>query len=331
MKTIALEEHFHFEDMIKRIGKDRIAARGWPTGEEASPSMKQGNELLSDLEEKRLQSMDEWGITMQVLSASGPGADLLPPGESEPFAREYNDRLKQLVDKHPGRFAGFAHLPMTSPQSAADELERAVKELGFCGALINGMTNDLFLDHPSFAPLLQKAEELGVPLYLHPSFPPQAVRKLYYDGLKPAVSSALASAAFGWHAEVAVHILRLIASGVLDRYPKLQLIVGHMGEMLPFMMYRAETILPKKLIDTERTVSETLRSQVYITTSGIFTVAPLLMALETFGLDRVLYSVDYPFSTNQQGKTFLDSLPVKAEDIQQIAYGNAARLLKIGN
>lgn len=329
MKTIALEEHFHLPDMISRIGEERIKERGWPTGDAVSPSMKQGDELLTDIEEKRLSSMDESGITMQVLSASGPGADLLPPDESIPFAKEYNNRLKSIIDAHPDRFAGFAHLPMTAPEAAADELERAVKELHFCGALINGLTDDRFLDDPRFAPLLKKAEALEVPLYLHPSFPPAAVRKAYYDGLAPAVNSALASAAFGWHAEVAVHVLRLIASGTLDRYPKLQIIIGHMGEMLPFMMYRAEMILPKKLTGIERTVSEVLRSQVYITTSGIFTVPPLQIAIDTFGVERILFSVDYPFAKNEQGKAFLDSLPIKAEDVAAIAYKNAARLLKL--
>jgi len=329
MKKIALEEHFHFPDMIARIGKDRIAARGWPSGDAVSPSMKGGNELLADLEEKRLQSMDESGITMQVLSAAGPGADLLPPDEAIPFAREYNDRLKKLVDAHPARFAGFAHLPVTSPDAAAAELERAVTGLQFRGALINGTTDGLFLDHESYAPLLQKAEQLDVPLYLHPSFPPPAVREAYYGGLKPAVGSALASAAFGWHAEVAIHILRLYASGTLDRYPHLQLIIGHMGEMLPFMMYRTEAVLPKSLTGVGRTFSEVLRSQVHITTSGLFTVPPLRTAIDTFGTDRILFSVDYPFSDNRQGKAFIDSLPIAMEDVERIAFRNAARLLKI--
>jgi predicted TIM-barrel fold metal-dependent hydrolase len=329
MKIIALEEHFSLPDISSRIDKKIIAARGWPTPDHEPPVMKKATALLSEIGPKRLQSMDEAGISIQVLSMAGPGADLLSVAESIAFARDYNNGLAEKIAAHPQRFAGFAHLPMTAPEAAADELERAVKELGFCGAMINGMTDNLFLDDKHFAPILAKAEKLDVPLYLHPAFPPPEIQKLYYARLPQAVGSVLASAAFGWHAEVAIHILRLIASGTLDQYPKLQLIIGHMGEMLPFMMYRSEAILSKEITGSARTVSEVLRSQVNITTSGIFTIPPLMVALETFGIDRILFSVDYPYAENEQGQQFLRSLPLKSEQLNQIAHGNAERLLKI--
>ena len=329
MRIIAIEEHYTIPAISSRISKEVIAARGWPAAHESSPSTQKANELLPDLGEKRLQSMEEAGISMQVLSVAGPGAELLPLPESLSFAQDYNNSLAKTIQFNKEHYAGFAHLPVAAPEAAAKELERTVKEMGFCGAMINGMTGNVFLDDERFVPLLAKAEELGVPLYLHPSFPPPAVQELYYHGLSPVANSALASAAFGWHAEVAIHVLRLIASGTLDRFPGLQLIIGHMGEMLPFMMYRAEAIMPPEVTGSKRTISETLKSQVYITTSGFFTVPPLMNAIETFGIDRIIFSVDYPFSMNKKGRDFLDKLPLKPEEIEQIAHGNADRLLKL--
>jgi uncharacterized protein len=329
MDLIALEEHFALPSLRGRIDKSIIAKRGWPDMTGGSAILERANQLLPDLGEQRLRSMDENGIRMQVLSLAGPGADLLPEKEALAFARDANDGLAEKIAAHPDRFAGFAHLPMSAPYAAAEELDRAVSSLGFCGALINGITDNLFLDDPQFAPILAKAASLAVPLYLHPSFPPVPIQELYYDRLPPSVSSALASAAFGWHAEVAIHILRLIVSGTLDRYPKLRLIIGHMGEMLPFMMYRAEGVLPTALTKAQRSVSETLRSQVFITTSGLFTVPPLITALDTFGIDNILFSVDYPYSSNEQGKAFVDSLPLTPAAIAQIAHGNAEKLLKL--
>jgi uncharacterized protein len=331
MCVIALEEHFTIPAISDRIDKKTVAARGWPSGDAQAPSIKKANELLRDVGEERIRLMDESGISLQVLSVAGPGAELLPEKEAVRFAQDYNDATVQKIAAYPGRFAGFAHLPMAAPEAAAGELERAVRELGLCGAMINGMTDNLFLDDPRFAAVLEKAEELGVPLYLHPSFPPLAVQELYYERLLPPVHSALSSAAFGWHAEVAIHVLRLVASGTLDRYPRLQIIIGHMGEMLPFMMYRAEMVMPREITGSQRTVSEILRSQVYITTSGIFTIPPLMIALETFGIDRILFSVDYPYAENQQGKSFLDNIPLGVAQIEQIASGNAKKLLKISN
>ena len=329
MRIVTLEEHFSSPELVKRIPKEVIADRGFPSDENAPPVMQQAQKLLPEVGDVRLKSMDEAGITVQVLSVSGPGADLLPPEEGVQLAREYNNMLAEKIAAHPTRFAAFAHLPMTAPEAAADELERAVKELGFCGALINGTTNNLFLDDASFAPILSKAQELDVPIYLHPNFPQKAVREAYYGNFPVAVSSVLASGAFGWHAETGIHILRLFASGTLNRFPKLQLIIGHMGEMLPFMMARAEDMLSKELVKSDRSLSEVLRQQINITSSGFFTLPPLKTAIETFGIDRIMFSVDYPFSPNEKGKAFLDSLDLPAEDLEKFLHGNADRLLKL--
>ena len=328
MRVVALEEHFTLPEFVAKIGSSRIAERGFPP-EAKAPAMVHIQEQLRDLGTARLADMDAAGITVHVLSASGPGADLLDSAESIPFARDYNNVLAKRVAEHSDRLAGFAHLPMTAPQAAADELERAVTRLGFRGALINGMTRDLFLDDPSFESILARAEQLDVPIYVHPNLPPWAVRKAYYDGLPGNVGFALAIAGWGWHAETAVRVLRLVLSGALDRHPRLKIIIGHMGEGLPAMLARCDQVFGPQVSYLQRSVSRTITDQVYVTTSGFFTLPPFMAALATFGIDRLMFSIDYPYSSNKQGRTFLDSLTLAPEDIAKLAHGNADRLLKL--
>lgn len=329
MRIVALEEHISLPDMVNRISPAVRELAGWPTSTGPESPVHEQQAKLEEIGALRLRLMDEAGIAVQVLSVSGPGAELLPPTEGTAFAREYNDRLAQAITAHPDRFAGFAHLPTTNPEAAADELARTVETHGFVGALLNGTTNGLFLDDAQFAPLLARAEALGVPLYLHPGIPPKAVRDVYYSHLPHGLDQRLAMAGFGWHAETAVHVLRLILSGTLDKYPRLQLIIGHMGETLPVMMARADMTMPQKETQLTRTIAQTLRDQVYITTSGIFTRPPLEAALATFGIDRVLFSVDYPYAPNAPGKAFLDNLQMAPADLEKLAYGNADRILRL--
>ena len=329
MRVIALEEHFTLPDLVQRIPPGTVTRRGFPPPE-TRPGHAALAERLKELGDARLRDMDEGGITMQVLSVSGPGADLLSPEDGPGWAREANDALARTVAEHPDRYAGFAHLPMAAPDAAADELERAVRELGFHGALINGATEGRLLDDARFAPILARAEALDVPLYLHPGIPPTPVREAYYDGLPGFCSFMLSMAGWGWHAETAVHVLRLVLSGALDRHPRLQLIIGHMGEGLQAMLARCDQVFgaetPQRL---RRSVSETILDQVHVTTSGFFSLPPFLALLHSFGADRILFSVDYPFSPNRTGRAFLDALPVSPADREKIAHGNAERLLKM--
>ena len=242
---------------------------------------------------------------MQVLSASHAGADLLDGAEGVAFARDINDLLAKAIANHPDRFGGFAQLPMRSPQAAADELERTVRDLDFCGALINGVTEGRFLDDPRFDPILARAERLDVPIF------------------------RLATAAWGWHSEVAIHVLRLVLSGTLDRHPKLRLIIGHMGEGLAAMMVRSDRTLADYVGHLTRSVAQTILDQVSVTTSGLFTQPPLDVALAVFGIDRVMFSIDYPYSSNRTGRNFLDTLKLPAADLEKFAHGNADRLLKL--
>ncbi|WP_212004489.1 amidohydrolase family protein [Chitinophaga sp. HK235] len=317
MRIVTLEEHIVFPEFIREIDK---------AGQLSAISRME--EQLADINDARLASMNANGIDMQVLSVVGRGAELLPPGKDLAFAVRYNDAIASRIAPYPDRFKAFAHLPMASPQAAADELERTRVEYGFCGALINGLVNDRFLDHPSFRPLLERAEQLQLPLYLHPGLPPEAVAKAYYSDLPGSAGTVLAASGWGWHAETALHVLRLVVSGTLDRYPRLKLIIGHMGEMIPVMMARIdERLSPGNTGQHQRSVSQTLRDQVHITTSGIFTQPPLMAALATFGIDNIMFSVDYPFSTNEAGKKLLENIPLSAEQIARIAGGNADRLL----
>jgi len=318
MRIVALEEHFIAPSLLEAYFDLRTNP-----GFTAQRKVK-----LADLDSGRIQDMDDHGITYQVISASMPGADLLDGKEGIHLATETNNTLAAALRRHPDRFGGFAHLPMREPSAAADELEHTVLDLGFCGAMVNGLTDNRFLDDPRFDPVLERAAALDVPIYIHPNVPPKAVYDIYYDRLPGPASALLASGAFGWHSETAIHVLRLVLTGAFERHPRLTVIVGHMGEMLPFMLGRADDILIGHG-GLRRPVSETIVDRVYITTSGMFTTPPLLTALTTFGADRIMFSVDYPFSQNSQGKAFFETMPVSPADRAKIAHGNADRVLKL--
>lgn len=327
MRTVTLEEHVTFPELIRHLSTLPGVVLSSP---ERSPFLQDLEHQLSEVGDERLKSMDASGIDVQVLSVVGTGAEILDKTKGPDFAYLYNEVLSQKISKHPDRFAAFAHLPMTAPSAAADELERTVKEHNFKGALIKGMTQMHFLDDPQFDPILSRAEQLDVPLYLHPAPPPQPVFDAYYRNLPRSSGTLLSLSGFGWHSETALHVLRLVLSGVFDLHPRLKLIIGHMGEMLPMMMARCDE---KFKVNTagfnQRSISQTLREQVYVTTSGLFTLPPLRAAIDTFGIDRVLFSVDYPFSPNEDGRRFLDSLTLDEADIRKISHANADSLLKL--
>jgi len=283
---------------------------------------------LADLNTLRLQDMDTGGIDLQVLSDNGsvvaPALD-----EGVQLARASNDQVAEACTAHPDRFAGFATLPMTKPAVAADELERAVRSLGLKGAMINGTTSGRFLDDPAFLPVLERAAALSVPIYLHPAMPSAPVREAYYAGLDPAVGFVLSTSGWGWHSEVGIHALRLILAGVFDRLPTLQIIIGHMGEMIPFMLARINDTLTPMAKQLQQPVPEYFLHNFHITTSGFFTDSPLLLAMQVMGADRILFAVDYPFSTNEQGRAFLDHASISPADKEKISHLNAERLLRL--
>jgi len=328
MRVVALEEHFTVPALVKRIDPAAISRRGFKP---RKPPVGRPNpmELVPEIGEIRLKSMDEAGITVQVLSNTGPGPDLVPGPDGVAIAREMNDYLAAAVAKHPDRFAGFAALPMQSPDACAAELQRSVKELRFRGALINGTTEGRFLDHPSYDGLLAAAVQLDVPIYIHPHLPPEPVRQAYYADLPDGTDRVLATAGWGWHQETAIHVLRMVMAGTLDKHPKLKLIIGHMGEMLPVMLARIDETSAADIEHLKRPPSRQIIDQVWITNSGIFSQPPFIAALQTFGIDRIMFSVDYPYAPNRKGREFLDGVALSPSDKEKLTHGNADALLKL--
>ena len=275
MRTITVEEHYATAAFMDGPGR-QLAALADSVREH--PQVAAGYELLikqlCDLGDGRIAAMDAAGIDVQVLSLTSPGAQQLDAAEAVTFAAATDDCLATAVRRHPSRFAGFAALPTSAPAAAADELERTVRAYGFKGALINGHSRDRYLDDEFFWPILRRAEALQVRLYLHPTPPPQSVIKEVYAGnYEPDVTSLLATAAWGWHIDAAIHVLRLILSGAFDRFPDLQLIIGHLGEGLPFMLPRLELALPVSVTKLQRPVGAYLRENLHYSISG-FNVDP---------------------------------------------------------
>ncbi len=321
MKTIALEEHFVTQSFLKATGA---------SGKAQPPQITALQPKLLDLGEGRIAAMDEAGIDLQVLSLASMGIDELDGPTATALSREINDELAAAVRAHPERLAGFALLGMKEPEKAAAELERCITQLGFAGVLLDGTCGGLFYDDSRFLPVFETAQRLHVPVYLHPSPPPHTVQQAYFSGLPNGLGQILSIAGWGWHAETALHTLRLIVSGLFDRLPELQLMIGHMGEMLPMALARSSNILsgPAHL---RQTVAEYFRTNIHLTTSGYFTQPPLKLALEVVGIERMMFSVDYPFSPNTNGRKFLEDAAnsLKEWEMEMFTHGNAERVMKL--
>ncbi len=321
MRIVAVEEHFVTPAFVAGPGKKTI--EGFRTSRAGGEVIV---ERLSDVGEKRIAEMDAAGIDMQVLSLNSPGVEQSEPDDAVAIARDANDFLADVIQRNPTRFAGFASLPIQSPDKAAEELERCVRTLGFKGANINGHTRGRYLDDVDFAPILERAEALSAPVYLHPTVPPKPVVDALYGGFSPAVSGIFAAGGWGWHIDTAVHVLRMILGGVFDRHPKLQVVIGHLGEGIPSMLPRLNKNLPPQVTKLERPVADYLRRNVHYTFGGFnFTPAFLNLLLEV-GVDRIMFSADYPYCSMQELRSFLDHLPVSEADRERIAHGNAERL-----
>lgn len=323
MRTITLEEHYASPGFINGPGRslvDRAGAMG--------ERLKHVPDQLRDVGEGRIAAMDAAGIDVQVLSLTSPGVEQLEADEAIALAREANDFLAAAVRRHPARLAGFAALPVAAPAKAAAELERCVRELGFKGALINGHHRGRYLDDVFFTPILERAVALNVPIYIHPTQPPAPVVEAWYAGFAPPVSYLFANAGWGWHIETAVHVLRLVLRGVFDRHPALQIVVGHLGEGLPFMMSRVDLMAPA-ITHLQRPVSAYLRENVHYTLSGFNFMPTFLDLLLQVGIERIMFSADHPFASMAEARAFLDRLPVSPADRERIAHGNAEQLFRI--
>jgi predicted TIM-barrel fold metal-dependent hydrolase len=293
---------------------------------------------LADVGPERIRRMDAAGVDLQVLSHVSPGVQTLDAGTAIRLSREINDWLGGVIREYPARFAAFAMLPTQSPDEAAGELERTVLQLGFKGALINGHTQGRYLDDDRFSVILERAEALDVPIYIHPTDPPPAVIDAYYRDYPALVTG------WAWQVETGTHLLRLMCGGAFDRYPRLKIIVGHMGELIPYTMERLNTALtlgnwlmeaqskkagtvPRRSM--QKSVRYYMRENVFITTSGVFDHAVLNCAIAALGIDNVLFSVDDPLRDNFEAIDFLNTAPLSREDREKLAHGNAERLLKL--
>ena len=322
-QQLALAQAPYLPDWGSRVTDGvHVAHPGRPHVIAASDSTRKGLEMGA----ARLADMDGAGVTMQVLSYGG-FPQLLPDAQSIDLNRAANDRLAQAAQAHPTRFAGFATLPWQAPEAAARELERAVKQLGLKGALINGRPGDGFLDDPRYAPILAAFDELKVPLYVHPGLPLPAVQAPYYGGFERELGARLAMFAWGWHNEAGVQVVRMLLAGAFDRHPGLQVISGHWGEMVPFFLQRLEDAIPQEASGLARPIAQTYREHVYVSPSGMLTMPHFQFIHAMMGAERILYSIDYPYQSLDGARDFIERLPVSDADKALIAHGNAERLL----
>jgi len=324
MRTIAVEEHFVTPGFMQGPGKgflDRFKNSGRRGALIA--------ERLSEMGDKRVAEMDAAGIDVQVLSLNSPGVEQAEPAEAIACARDANDVLADAIKRHAERFVGLASLPIQAPDEAAKELERCVRMLGFKGTNINGHTRGRYLDDPFFSPILACADALQVPIYLHPTVPHKPVADALYGGFSPAVTGVLAGSGWGWHIETAVHLLRMILGGIFDRHPKLQVVIGHMGEAIPFMLPRMNRNLSPEVTKLSRSFADYLRQNVHYSFGGFNFTPTFLNLLLEVGVDRIMFSADYPYGSMEEARSFLQHLPVSESDRARIAHGNAERLFKL--
>ncbi|KAM0259146.1 hypothetical protein ACHAPA_010880 [Fusarium lateritium] len=316
--SITLEEHF-----LSHVARSSEAAKDDPMNVFPSTFI----DKLADLKDERIKNMDENGVAVQVLSHT-PADFLTIEG-----VKAVNDELAAAVQASNKRLAGFATLPMDNPHEASEELQRCVKELGFVGALIDNHHNGNFYDSDEYDVFWAKAADLDIPIYIHPTWPSEKTKDALYSGgnLETDHKSALAigAFAFGWHASTATTILRLMASKTFDRHPTLKVIIGHSGELLPYMFVRINKATG--LFGMTRGFAEVMHNNIWITTSGMFDVHSLRCLLGNMPHDRVMFSVDYPFSDNKLGKEYLEKIlsegVLDKDQLEAFAYGNAKRLL----
>jgi 2,3-dihydroxybenzoate decarboxylase len=313
VSKIALEEHFlcpGFEDYWKA------------TVAEVDPNiLKQVIGRLYDFGEQRLSSMDSAGIHHAVLGLTGPGVQAeRDTAAAIRKAREANDFLAAEVQKRPERYSGFAHLPMQEAKAAADELGRCMGELDFRGAMINGHTNGQYLDHPSLFPFWERAEALKATIYIHPTDPIAPSPAL--DGTK-----GLRRATWEWGFETGSHALRLVFSGLFDRFPRAKVALGHLGETLPFLLWRFDSRAKLYGIKLEKPPSQYIKENIAVTTSGMCSAEPLNCTISALGADRVMFAADYPFEQADEAGHFMDTVPLSDKVRGDICVHNAVRLL----
>jgi 2,3-dihydroxybenzoate decarboxylase len=327
MRIITLEDHFDTQlCMAQKPPPNELRLRWF-----RDRSKHLGHDIeaeIVDVGASRIAAMDATGIDLQVLSLTTPGAQAFEGELAIRIAADANDRMHAAVKTYPGRFRAFAALPTAEPDAAVRELDRAVKQLGFVGAMINSHTRGSFLDNEKYWSIFERAQALDVPIYLHPTQPHPLLMQSYFAGFED-----LSRPAWGFMVDASIHFLRILFSGAFDAFPRLRFILGHLGEGLPFAMDRLldHTGYVAQWRGMKRSPAQCLRENLLLTTSGNFSVPALLCTLHMLGVDKVMFSVDWPYESNKVGVDFLNRLPVSFDDKEKIAYRNACRILKIGS
>ena len=320
MKLIAIEEHF-----LTKAVKDEW--QKYPDKDDPTRKFHFGEieNRLEDIGNSRLQLMDETGIDMQVLSLTSPSLHNLG-SESINLAIQTNDYVSENVKKRPDRFQGFAALPMFSPKEATKELERSVKNLGLKGAMLCGRTREKNLDHKDFWELFECAETLGVPLFIHPQIPQKAIRDIYYSGFDELTDLAFSTFGLGWHYEAGIQFVRLVLAKVFDKFPKLQIILGHWGEVILFYTERLASL--NRATKLDKPFIDYIRKNLYVTASGMFSHPYLQRSVEIIGTDRILFSTDYPYQyrPGRDARNFLEAIELGKEDKEKFAFANWEKL-----
>jgi len=316
-RVIAIEEHYYDKELAALF-----------TGLDGRTGGKL-REKLEDLGELRLKDMDESGVDVQVLSHGAPATQKLDAETAVRVARAVNDRLHQTVKARPDRFAAFATLPSADPGAAADELARTVNELGFRGAMIHGLTGGRqFIDDRRFWPIFERAQALDVPIYLHPAIPHPAIIEAYLKEYYEKFPGLL-NAGWGFTIETATAGIRMVLSGVFDAYPNLKIILGHLGETLPYLLWRIDHALSRPG-NAPVAFRDTFSRHFYVTTSGFFSDPAMLCCIQEMGIDRILFAVDWPFvESSRPGTQWMERIALSAEDKAKVLSGNAARLLRM--
>jgi 2,3-dihydroxybenzoate decarboxylase len=324
MRIIAIEEHF--TTPMYRENAHESEFRGFFMKAISARVGHDVREQLFDLDAERLRYMDAAGIDVQVLSFTSPGPQGYGKEIAIPMARDANDRLRQAIDRHPDRFAGFAALATADPEEAVRELERCVKQLDFKGAMIHGHQQGSFLDDKKYWKIFECAEALDVPIYLHPTMPHPEVAKIYFGGYEE-----LQGAPWGFAVDTSCHFLRIMFAGVFDAYPKLKIILGHLGEMVPFAMHRLHrsSYQAAERRGLKKTPLQYIKDNLVVTTSGNWFEPAFVCTLLALGVDNILWAVDWPFEANTVAMDFFRKLSLSEADKEKIAHGNAERLLRL--
>lgn len=331
MKIIALEEHMVSKSIGAAVAK--TIQEAYPYAQQflkPAPADAPSTPDLFELGERRISELDKAGIDMEVVSYTNP-TQWLSGDDAVTLSREANDALYQNIRPYPDRFRAFATLPWNNPAAAADELKRTVNELGFVGTLISGrpQTGNIFLDDPLYYPVWEALTELDLPVYIHPNYTSVDACNAYYAGLDSQTDTILSTYGYGWHYEAGMQVIRMILAGVFEKFPTLKVLSGHWGEMVPYFLPRLDQMFKPEVTGLSGTVSAIYRDHVWISPSGVYDTDALLFCVSKLGIDRLVFSADWPYVPMTGAGSFVDSAPLSVSDKEKFSHLNAEKLLHL--